>query len=97
MSQRWTVVVLALVVAVPVAAPAATRDAQAVAGFVAKRSDHDAQVARRIWEWAELGYKETHSSALLQSELEAAGFKIEAGVAGMPTAFVATAGSGEPI
>jgi aminobenzoyl-glutamate utilization protein B len=96
-SQRWTVVVLALAVAVPVAAPAATRDAQAVSGLVAKRSDHDAQVARRIWEWAELGYKETQSSALLQSELEAAGFKIEAGVAGMPTAFVATAGSGEPI
>jgi aminobenzoyl-glutamate utilization protein B len=88
---------LVLLVAPPVAAQAAARDAQMVSGFLAKRSDHDAQVARRIWEWAELGYKETQSSALLRSELEAAGFSIEAGVAGMPTAFVATAGSGEPI
>jgi aminobenzoyl-glutamate utilization protein B len=88
---------LVLLVAPPVAAQAAARDAQMVSGFLAKRSDHDAQVARRIWEWAELGYQETQSSALLRSELEAAGFSIEAGVAGMPTAFVATAGSGEPI
>jgi aminobenzoyl-glutamate utilization protein B len=88
---------LVLLVAPPVATQAASRDAQMVGGFLAKRSDHDAQVARRIWEWAELGYKETQSSALLQAELEAAGFKIEAGVAGMPTAFIATAGSGEPI
>jgi aminobenzoyl-glutamate utilization protein B len=88
---------LVLLVAPPVAAQAAARDAQMVSGFLAKRSDHDAQVARRIWEWAELGYQETQSSALLRSELEAAGFRIEAGVAGMPTAFVATAGSGEPI
>ena len=54
-------------------------------------------VAKKIWEFAEVGYQETKSSALLQETLSQAGFKIEKGVAGMPTAFVATYGSGKPI
>lgn len=65
--------------------------------FLAARSTHDAEVARTIWEYAEVGYQETKSSALLQKELTDAGFSVEAGVAGIPTAFVATAGSGKPV
>ncbi|MBI2071671.1 MAG: amidohydrolase [Gemmatimonadetes bacterium] len=55
------------------------------------------QVAKQIWDWAEVGYQETRSSALLQEQLRAAGFQIEAGVAGMPTAFVASYGQGKPV
>jgi aminobenzoyl-glutamate utilization protein B len=55
------------------------------------------QMSRDIWEAAEVGYKETRSSALLRDELKASGFRIEEGVAGMPTAFVATWGSGKPV
>ena len=55
------------------------------------------QVAKQIWDWAEVGYQETRSSALLQEQLRAAGFRIEAGVAGMPTAFVASFGQGKPV
>ncbi len=47
----------------------------------------------KIWAAPELGYQETKTTALLQDELRAAGFAIEAGVAGMPTAFVARAGT----
>lgn len=54
-------------------------------------------VANKIWQFAEVGFQETKSSALLQETLSQAGFKIEAGVAGMPTAFVATYGSGKPV
>ena len=54
-------------------------------------------VASQIWSFAEVGYQETQSSALLQSELTKAGFKVQAGVAGMPTAFVAEYGSGTPV
>jgi aminobenzoyl-glutamate utilization protein B len=54
-------------------------------------------MALSIWDWAEVGFKEHRSSALLQDKLKAAGFAIESGVAGMPTAFVATAGSGKPV
>ncbi|MGY0503654.1 amidohydrolase [Luteimonas sp. e5] len=50
------------------------------------------EVSRSIWQRPELGYLETHASGLLQQELRAAGFEVEAGVAGMPTAFVARAG-----
>jgi aminobenzoyl-glutamate utilization protein B len=53
------------------------------------------EVALQIWSAPELGYLETRTSALLQSELKAAGFTIETGVAGMPTAFVARAGTRE--
>jgi aminobenzoyl-glutamate utilization protein B len=54
-------------------------------------------VANQIWSLAEVGYQETQSSALLQSELTKAGFKVQAGVAGIPTAFVAEFGSGKPV
>jgi len=54
-------------------------------------------VARDVWGYAELGFKETRSTERLQKELKAAGFKIETGVAGQPTAFIASAGSGKPV
>jgi aminobenzoyl-glutamate utilization protein B len=47
-------------------------------------------IAHKIWEFAEVGYQEEKSSALLQETLKQAGFTIEAGVAGMPTAFIAS-------
>ena len=53
------------------------------------------EVALQIWSAPELGYLETKTSALLQSELKQAGFAIEAGVAGIPTAFVARAGTAD--
>lgn len=46
--------------------------------------------ALKIWNYAELGYQETKSSAVLQDQLKAAGFKVQAGVAGEPTGFVAS-------
>jgi len=56
-----------------------------------------AGTARQIWGFAEVGYQEAKSSALLQDRLRAAGFSIEAGVGEMPTAFVASYGSGKPV
>lgn len=54
-------------------------------------------IARDIWAAAEVGFKEVKSSERLQKELRAAGFKVTPGVAGMPTAFIAEAGSGGPV
>ena len=48
------------------------------------------KIALNIWDYAEVGFKETKSSVLLQNTLKDNGFKVDAGVAGMPTAFVAT-------
>ncbi|MEL7044047.1 MAG: M20/M25/M40 family metallo-hydrolase, partial [Pseudomonadota bacterium] len=59
--------------------------------------EQTASTARALWEYAEVGYQETRSSALLQDQLARAGFDVEAGVAGIPTAFVASYGSGGPV
>ena len=56
-----------------------------------------AKVAMQIWDYAEMGYQEEKSSALLQNKLKEAGFTIQAGVAGIPTAFIAEHNNGGPI
>ena len=55
------------------------------------------KIAYQIWDYAEVGYKEVKSSALLQKTLKDKGFAIKSGVAGIPTAFVASYGSGKPV
>ncbi len=60
-----------------------------ILGLVDKAGPRMGEVAQQIWGFAEVGYQETKSSALLQKELKAAGFTVEPGVAGMPTAFIA--------
>jgi len=54
-------------------------------------------IAQEIWSYAEMGYQEERSSALLQKTLSEEGFSITAGVAEIPTAFVATYGTGGPV
>ncbi len=56
-----------------------------------------ARVAQELWELAELGYLETRSSGLMQAELEGEGFRIQTGIAEIPTAFVAEWGDGGPV
>ena len=55
------------------------------------------KLQKTIWANPELGFLETNSSGLLKQHLRDNGFTIEEGVAGMPTAFVATYGSGQPV
>lgn len=55
------------------------------------------QIQKSIWSAPELGFLETQSSGLLQEHLRSHGFTVETGQAGMPTAFVATYGSGTPV
>ncbi|MEO5682910.1 MAG: amidohydrolase [Chitinophagaceae bacterium] len=55
------------------------------------------KIALQIWDYAEVGYKEVKSSALHQQTLQDNGFTVQAGVADIPTAFVATYGSGKPV
>ena len=53
-------------------------------------------VHQKIWELAEVGLQEFRTAKVLMDILEKNGFKMEKGVAGMPSAFVATYGSGKP-
>lgn len=52
---------------------------------------------KAIWANPELGFLEYNSSKLLQNHLEGNGFTVEVGIAGMPTAFIATYGNGGPV
>lgn len=55
------------------------------------------EVCDKIWGFAELGLKEYKSAELMTKHLEEAGFQVERGICGMPTAFQATYGSGKPV
>lgn len=62
-----------------------------------KKSEAYGSIAQNIWEFAEMGYLEENSSALLQKTLSDEGFSINKGVAGIPTAFIAEYGTGGPV
>jgi aminobenzoyl-glutamate utilization protein B len=50
-----------------------------------------------VFSFGELGFQEFETSKYLSGILEKEGFRIERGVAGIPTAFVATWGQGKPV
>ena len=70
---------------------------QQLISFVNRHESEAWTAARSIWHWAEPGYQETRSCALLADILRRAGLHVEQGVAGIPTALVATAGTGRPV
>ncbi len=73
------------------------KDKQFVTSELDKKFNTYKAVARDIWSYAELGFLENKSAARLQDVLKGENFKMETGIAGMPTAFLATYGSGEPV
>ena len=70
---------------------------EALPAAVDTRADEAWTMARQIWDWAEPGYQETKSAKLLADALEKGGFKVERGIAKIPTAFVASIGEGKPV
>ena len=65
--------------------------------FLDSKSDEYAAMSNTIWSLAELGYQEKETSKLMQSHLKQENFSIDYGVAEIPTAFIASYGSGKPI
>ncbi|MBP1635100.1 MAG: amidohydrolase [Acidobacteria bacterium] len=94
-------IAIAAVAVTLLAPPAAAQDAsparQAVLAESDRLSGEVARIAHSLWTYSELALKEQRSAALLADLLAREGFRVERGVAGMPTAFVATYGSGKPI
>jgi aminobenzoyl-glutamate utilization protein B len=78
-------------------AEARAENADDIMRFIDSRYEETATIARNLWEYAEVGYLEGKSSDLLQQTLADEGFSIEAGVAGIPTAFVASYGEDGPV
>ena len=66
-------------------------------GWIDENEKHIIEISDKAWEYAEVGLLEYKTSKLLADEVEKHGFHVERDVAGMPTAFVATWGSGKPV
>ncbi len=75
--------------------PTATQTA-AIASIEAQAADL-IDLSDQVWRFAETAFRETRSAKVLADHAEAHGFSVERGVAGMPTAFIASYGSGHPI
>src|ERR1700761_5614248 len=92
-----------LVLQVPLAQaqPAATPDVETLKqqGYelVDAQADRMGRLSDAIFSYSEIGFQEVKTIALVTKELTAAGFKVQTGVAGMPTAYMATYGSGSPV
>ena len=64
---------------------------------IEKRYDLGQQINDMLFSFSELGFQEYETQNYLTSLLEKNGFKIERGIAGIPTAWTATWGSGKPV
>jgi len=64
---------------------------------VESRSVFTQQMVDQIFSFGELGFQEVETSKYLVDLLRREGFRVETNYAGIPTAFVATWGSGKPV
>jgi len=87
-----------LIVLILLPAIAQQQDPKDIAeSYLEQNAERFYTISDSIWAYAELGCQEYWSSALLADTLEQDGFEVERGVSGMPTAFVASYGSGKPV
>ncbi|ARK08961.1 amidohydrolase [Fibrivirga algicola] len=70
--------------------------AEAVASVEA-RKDQAQQINDMLFSFSELGFQETETFTYLTTLLEKEGFTIQKNISGMPTAWIATWGSGKPV
>jgi len=64
---------------------------------IQKMDERLTNIASEIWEHPQVALQENYAAALLADELQAAGFTVEWGIGQMPTAFIASWGTGAPI
>ena len=99
--RRFWVIALCLVVypmyssAAYGASPSVVK--RSVVASIDKHSGELIQMSDQIWAFAETALREYRSAELLASYAESNGFRVERGIAGMPTAFLASFGEGSPI
>ena len=73
------------------------KDIDIVKEVIDKRKDLFIEVSDSIYDYAELAYEEVKSATLLCKVLEEEGFKVEKGLADIPTCFTGTFGKGRPV
>jgi aminobenzoyl-glutamate utilization protein B len=95
--MKTTLALIMMLGAFPLAAAAQSDSKHTALTWLDEHADTLNRLNQNIWTWAEIGLEEVRSSNALQEVLRANGFRVEAGVAGMPTAFVGSYGSGSPV
>ncbi|MEO0338907.1 MAG: amidohydrolase [Bacteroidota bacterium] len=96
MKNKLLVSLLALMVSVALQGQM-TASKKSIVQSVEKHEKSLIEISDKIWAAAEVAFEETVSAETLASYAEANGFTVERGVADIPTAFVATYGSGSPV
>jgi aminobenzoyl-glutamate utilization protein B len=101
---RRLVPLLAIALATPLAGASRERDRsfdlerkREVVASVDRHASELVDLSDRIWTFAETALRETRSAKVLADYAERQGFRVTRGVAGMPTAFIASYGEGRPI
>lgn len=73
------------------------KEKRAAVASIEKHATELVALSDAIWGYAETALQETRSSKALADYAASQGFRVERGVAGMPTAFVASFGQGKPV
>jgi len=73
------------------------KDKEAAIQLIELMQDELTKISDTIWHYAEIGLEEYKSAKLLADFAEKNGFKVERGISGMPTAFIASYGTGKPV
>ncbi|AEE20959.1 amidohydrolase [Dokdonia sp. 4H-3-7-5] len=95
--KKLTLLYVLSMITLSVSAQKLSKNKQAVIAAVEKHEKELIRISDEIWSVAETAFEETQSAEILASYAEKNGFTVDRGVAGMPTAFVATYGSGSPV
>lgn len=95
--SNYLIVMLCLTMSITFGQGKLTKNKEAIIASVEKHKENLINISDEIWAIAETAFEENKSSEILASYAEKQGFTIQRGVAGMPTAFVASYGSGKPV
>ena len=93
----WLVVSCAALVPIVTSAQAVTGPKATAFAAIDRNTDEIAKVGDAIFSYAELGMQEYETQALCVKLLKDMGYKVETGISGIPTAILATYGSGKPV
>ena len=97
MMKKFSTLLLLGLVSLNLTAQKMSKDKKAVVASVEKHEENLIQISDSIWALAETAFEESISSELLADYAEKNGMTVTRGVADIPTAFVATYGSGKPV
>lgn len=92
-----TVLLIGLSIVSQIAAGASLKKKEEAVASIERHKAELIDLSDRVWGFAETALLETRSAEALAAYAEKQGFTVERGVAGMPTAFVASYGAGRPI